>query len=281
MINSVFNYTGNKFNLLEQILPLFDYSKQNFIDLFTGGGSVYLNILDKYDNILINDIITDLIELHKQLANNPIDIVNKTKSLLTWDKNDKDKYLELRANYNKENTPEKLWALMLSCTNNMMRFNKKFEFNQTHGKRTWNSNTNKKVEDFVNHLYEYKHKIQYTSENFYRIKPTKPSMVYLDPPYGRIRCDDGSIRNKQISEAGYNSFWLLEHDKKLYEYVHYLNKIQCSFMLSGVLEHNGKVCWILDKLISDGFEYKILNFNYNIVSKKGDKNTKEIIIKNY
>lgn len=49
MINTPFNYTGNKFKLLDQILPHMDYSKKYFIDLFAGGGSVYTNVVDKYE----------------------------------------------------------------------------------------------------------------------------------------------------------------------------------------------------------------------------------------
>ena len=32
------NYTGSKFKLLEQLIPMFDYSKSYFVDIFTGGG---------------------------------------------------------------------------------------------------------------------------------------------------------------------------------------------------------------------------------------------------
>ena len=59
-INTPFCYTGSKFKLLEQIIPVFDYSKNTFVDLFTGGGSVYTNVLDKYEKIIVNDIIKDL-----------------------------------------------------------------------------------------------------------------------------------------------------------------------------------------------------------------------------
>ncbi len=38
MINTPFNYTGSKYKILNQILPLFDYQKEYFIDLFCGGG---------------------------------------------------------------------------------------------------------------------------------------------------------------------------------------------------------------------------------------------------
>ncbi len=63
---------------------------------------------------------------------------------------DKEKFIELRTSYNKDKTPEKLWALMLSCTSNLMRFNKKFLFNQTWGKRGWNNNTTKKPTNILN-----------------------------------------------------------------------------------------------------------------------------------
>lgn len=67
MINTPFNYTGSKFRLLEQILPHFDYTKEYFIDLFCGGGSVYTNVVDKYQKVLINDRIEELILIHKNL----------------------------------------------------------------------------------------------------------------------------------------------------------------------------------------------------------------------
>lgn len=52
-------------------------------------------------------------------------------------------------------------------------------------------------------------------------------------------------------------------------------------MVSGVLSHDGKTCWMLDKLIQDGYKYKVLEYDYNKVSRKGDKETTEIIIMNY
>ena len=67
-INTPMNYTGSKFKLLEQILPEFDYNKPYFIDLFTGGGSVYTNVLDKYEKVIANDIIEDLVGIQNALS---------------------------------------------------------------------------------------------------------------------------------------------------------------------------------------------------------------------
>jgi len=126
-VNTPFNYTGSKFKLLEQILPEMDYTKNYFVDLFCGGGSVYTNIVDKYDKVLVNDIISELIGIHTNLLESD-NIIEQTK-LLCPSKGDKESYLKLREDFNKDKTPERLWALMLCCTNNLMRFNTKGEFN--------------------------------------------------------------------------------------------------------------------------------------------------------
>jgi len=279
-IETPFNYTGSKFKLLEQLLPEFDYTKPYFVDVFTGGGSIYTNIVDKYDKIIVNDVIEDLVGIHKELILGD-DIIELTKSLCPG-KDNPDGYADLRNSYNDEKSPEKLWALMLSCTNNMMRFNLKFKFNQTYGERGWSDNTQKKVDKFVNHIRPYKDNIRFTSKSFDMIDISSDKiMFYCDPPYGRIKNEDGTIGKKQISEAGYNCYWKQEDDMKLYEYLKKIDQVGSSFMVSGVLYHNGNTCWMLDKLIQDGYRYKVLEYDYNKVSRKGDKETTEIIIMNY
>jgi site-specific DNA-adenine methylase len=80
MIETPFNYTGSKYKLLDQILPHFNYNKSNFVDVFCGGGSVYTNVLDKYEKIIINDIISDLIGIHCGLMVDD-NIIELTKGL--------------------------------------------------------------------------------------------------------------------------------------------------------------------------------------------------------
>jgi DNA adenine methylase Dam len=268
-INTPFNYTGSKINLLEQILPEMDYSKNIFIDMFAGGGSVYTNILDKYEKILVNDIIIELIEIHKQFLESD-DIIQKTKNICPK-KDDQEAFIKLRQSFNNDKTPEKLYALMLSCTNNMVRFNQKFEFNQTFGKRGFSEKTEKKILEYTSHIRKYKDKIYFSSKNFYDVVINKPSMVYLDPPYLE-------------TEAGYNSYFSNSDGNKLYKYCKELDKNGSSFMLSGVIgEHkNGKRSKLIDDLISDGYKYKILDYDYEKVARiKNNKKSNEIIIMNY
>lgn len=267
MIETPFNYTGSKFKLLEQLLPEFDYTKPYFIDLFTGGGSVYTNVLDRYKKVIANDIISDLIGIHQSLMDSN-DIIEKTKSLCPG-KGNPDGFMILRNNYNENPTPEGLWALMLSSTNNMMRFNQKFKYNQTYGDRGWNSNTDKKVEIFKNHIRQYKDKIRFTSKPFNEVEVNSNKvMVYADPPY-------------KNTEAGYNAYWKNKDEDNLYDYLKNIDRCGSSFMISGVIKHNNVESVLLNKLISDGYRYKELVFNYNKVSRIGKKETTEIIVMNY
>jgi hypothetical protein len=47
--------------------------------------------------------------------------------------------------------------------------------------------------------------------------------------------------NKQILEDGYNCFYSKQDDMNLYNYNHKINNIVSSFMISVLLEHNGKI----------------------------------------
>ena len=270
MVNTPFNYTGSKFKLLDQLIPNFDYTKKYFVDLFCGGGSVYTNVVNNYEKVLVNDIIKELIDIHKELVNEPQSIISKTKSVLV-NKDDADGFMELRKSFNSDKSGNKLWALMLSCTNNMMRFNKSFEFNQTFGKRSWNDSTEKKVNEFVEHISKFKDKLYFISKDFVEIKPTNPSMIYIDPPYTN-------------TEAGYNAYWSKTKESQLYDYIIEMNYMGHSFMLSGVLgEHkNNEKSEIIYKLLELGFKSKILDYDYDKVArKKNSKNSQEIIIYNY
>lgn len=192
-INPPLNYMGGKFKLLPQIDPLLDKTKHNFYDVFAGGGSVFMNVGLNYSTVYVNDLLSA--EIHKELHNNGEFFTLKMKSHLV-DKEDKEGYLRLRDSYNTEPTPEKLWALILSCNSNMMRFNKDRKFNQTFGKRTFNPSTEKKLTGYMNRVKEFSNiSVNFSSKPYDKLPGYYASnsfigsyfddpngMVYLDPP---------------------------------------------------------------------------------------------------
>ena len=268
-INPPFKYIGNKYKLLEQIIPEFDYSKNQFVEIFCGGGSVYTNVIGKYEKIIINDINPDIIGIHKSLLFNTDGFLDTVKSYVPG-KNDLDKYLELRNSYNEHKTPEKLFVLMFTCFSNIVSYDKHNKFNQSFRYRTWNKKIGERINEFVEHVHPFKGKITFLNDRFENVHVPQNSIVYLDPPYSQCR-------------IGYGHHWKNEDNIKLYEYLKKIHENKNSFVLSGLLSHDGKESELINKLIEvDGIHYKIINWDYsNISQSKRDKKTVEVIVKNF
>lgn len=271
IINPPFNYTGSKVKLLPQLLPLFDRSKPYLVDLFAGGGSVYTNALSLYERVWANDIIADLIGAHKGLLDDP-GFVERVKGLVVA-KDDQIGYHALRDSYNVAKTPEKLFALMLCCTNNMMRFNQSFGFNQTFGKRTFNESTAAKIEAFTAHVLPMRAKLSFTSVSFEKVAPKDLSkcFVYADPPY-------------MGTEAGYNAYWSGSLESRLYDYLKQVDAAKGSFALSGVRGgHKGEPeSPVITRLTADGYHVRDIQHDYAKVSRdKEAKRGQEVLITNY
>jgi len=268
LINPPFNYSGSKFKLLSQLFPHFDYSKNTLVDLFTGGGSIYTNSLENYDKIIANDILKDLIGLHEVILESD-DIINETKKLAT-NSNERKVFDALRNSYNNEKTVAKFYALILSTNNNAIRHNASGKFNASYGKRTFNENTEKKLNAYKSYIRKYKDKITFINKNYYDVEINKDSFYYIDPPYSN-------------SNIGYNLQWKQGEDDRLFEYCENIYKAGGTFMVSGLLIHNGYESRLVNLLKAKSYKYKMIPIisNYNGISKIGLKETKEVIIINY
>ena len=62
-VKSPMNYTGGKYKLLHQIEPLFPEDINLFVDLFTGGGNIAVNV--KANKIVANDCEENIIGIYK------------------------------------------------------------------------------------------------------------------------------------------------------------------------------------------------------------------------
>lgn len=268
------NYTGSKHNLILELLKYFP-SKEDvstFYDVFCGGLSVSINT--DYDTIVANDTISPLIDFYTMLkysADNGL-IEKELKSILSYaiDKTSQDQFNEVRKEFNKtKNNPYLFFALVNSCTNNMMRFNKKGEFNQTFGKRTINDNTLDKVLKYMNRMKGKN--ITFTNQSFDELlsinPPSKGDFVYLDPPYW-------------ISEAGYNAVWDRKSESKLYDIMDEMDSNGVKFIMSNVSEHKGIVTPYIDRMKK--WNMVEVNYDYEKVARKKEKGiTKEVMIMNF
>ena len=121
---SPLNYVGGKFTLLPQILPLFPSYIRYFVDLFTGGATVAINV--KAGKVIANDIQKPVIDIYttfqKMSKEDVFKHINNRIEEYGLSKTDKEAYLKFRDDYNKNPNPLDLFVLIVFCYNHQLRF---------------------------------------------------------------------------------------------------------------------------------------------------------------
>lgn len=135
-VKSPLNYIGGKYKLLPQILPYFPKSIDTFVDLFSGGANVGINV--DAEKIICNDINTKIIEMFNAFKVMELDEILKAidKNIETYNlsKTNENGFLRFRASYNKKPDPIALYTLACYSFNYQFRFNNKHEYNNPFGR---------------------------------------------------------------------------------------------------------------------------------------------------
>ena len=280
-IQSPLNYTGGKYKLLKQIIPLFpEKDIEVFVDLFGGGFNVGINVnypkivYNEYDP-MVYDVVKGICKSDTQTMLNDIDSLIKQYGLTKENKNG---FLAFRNNFN--NNPERHWielyVLIAYSFNNQIRFNKKGEFNMPFGtnRSSFNDRLRSKFKTFSEtakskKIYFYNNDFSELTSND---KVDDSYFFYVDPPY-------------LITTASYNENggWNIEKEKQLYNELDKLNEKGVKFAMSNVFEHKGKENTLLIEW-SKKYNIHYLDYDYKNCSYHG-KNTKhattEVLITNY
>lgn len=275
LIKSCLNYTGGKYKLLPQILPLFPEDINTFVDLFCGGCNVAVNVDAK--NIICNDIEPHVIDFYKNVSqltgevakDKILEIVDK----YSLSKTNQEGFLECRRDYNTNQTWDMFYAVVSHAFNYQIRYNKNGEYNMPFGKdrSSFNPSLQKKFVEFIDTLYEKN--IIFTNKDFASMKIDKlgsQDFVYADPPY-LITC------------ASYNEQdgWNEEKERQLLELLDRLDSKGIKFALSNVLYHKGKTNDILVEWC-EKYNVHHLNHTYSNCSYHGNKGSSdEVLICNY
>lgn len=302
LIQSPLNYTGGKYKLLPQLLPLFPQNIDIFVDLFCGGANVGVNV--KSNKTILNDTndnLTLLFSMFKNLGDDFLPLVDEIiekyqlsqsskygYDYYNCDSNtglapyNKDKFLKLRDDFNNSKDIgyyhyAMLYTLILYSFNNQIRFNSNGHFNLPVGKRDYNEKMKQKLQKFIDRLKGKDYKFSNLDFRDFDISTLNSnSFVYADPPY-LITC---ATYNEQ---GGWNE--ADEHD--LLDFLNDLHKNNIKFALSNVLRSKGKENSILiDWTQRNSDKYKVINLNYsynnsNYQTKNKNEITEEVLIINY
>lgn len=275
---SPLNYTGSKARIIKEIkanVPNFKFNK--LIDMFGGGFNVGINfdtqiVMYNDINYLVEGIIRSFSEYdtYKYLQ-----YIKKIIKKFQLEKGNKEAYIEARNYYNslpKEKRDSKLlFTIILYGFQQQIRFNSKHEFNNPVGVRWFNDKILEKMISFSRKIKENKYIFksqEYTSLYEYIDSET---FVYMDPPY---KLTTGSYND---GKRGFNG-WDDKLEKEMCVFADKLNSNGIPFMLSYVLEHNGKKNSELESWISNR-GYKVIELG-EILGISGSRR-KEVLIINY
>jgi DNA adenine methylase len=290
-------YVGDKYKLYSEISKFFPKAVNRFIEPFTGGGSVFLNI--NANEYLLNDIDSNVIDIHNFLieqSKNPKQFFDKVYEVIEkynlshsyikdvvpqelkdqWIKTyyakfNKQGFNQLKSDYNssKEKNALQLYLLLIYGFNRMLRFNSKGEYNLPVGNVDFNQNTLSALQDYFR-LTQQKnitlHNLDF--ENFFAtIEFEENDFVYLDPPY-------------LITFSEYNKLWNEETERRLLDYLEFLQDRNINFAVSNVTHYKGKVNeQFLDwSKQHNSFEIKS---NYISYHDNSNKEFKEVLITNF
>lgn len=297
LIASPLNYTGGKFKLLSQILPLFPENIKNFIDLFAGGCNVGINA--KAEQVFFyekNEELVGLIKTFKEtdkvvFFDKVFKLIKKYKLTQSWVEGypennssdglaaiNKESFLQLREDFNKYKKKDlkhyvMLYTLIVYAFNNQIRYNSKGEYNLPVGKRDFNKKMQNKLSSFMEKISEDKYKIASNDFREFDLDAiSENDFLYCDPPY-------------LITTAGYNeqNGWTEQDEYDLLSLLDKVNEKGGKFALSNVLTSKGKENKIL---IQWSKKYSIHHLNYtysnsNYQTKDKSNSSDEVLITNY
>lgn len=278
-LKSPLNYVGGKYKLLPQLMEYFPNKVNTFVDLFSGGFNVGINV--NSNRTICNDINDFIIGLYKELYDKPmekiLDKINYNINEYGLSKENESAYKKFRIHYNETKDPIDLYTLTCYSFNYQFRFNNNKEYNNPFGRNRsqFSENMKKNLILFVDKLK--KMKIDFCAKEFDKISIEElgnDDFIYCDPPY---LITTGSYND---GNRGFKD-WKEEEELKLYNFLDKANDKNIRFALSNVMEHKGKE----NKLLKEwSKKYKTIylendysNSSYN--TKKGK--SKEVLIINY
>ncbi len=289
---------GDKYRILNQILPFFPTEINTYIEPFVGGGSVFLNV--NAEKFVLNDIDTNMIKLHNYLcacSSSPKlffeQITNKIMDLglshsfiediiphnlrveypkTYYAKFNKESYNRLRDEYNKNKSNMlDLYLLLIYGFNRILRFNSKGDFNLPVGNVDFNKNVVNALETyFSNVCTKTIHFLNYDYKEFINLLTYEQNdFIYLDPPY-------------LITFSEYNKLWNKDKEHELLDLLDELNNHKVKWAISNlVADYNkGTHNEIFDNWMQ---KYNIHEINSYYISFNNNKvrPTREVLITNY
>lgn len=273
---SPLNYSGSKDGVLPSIYKKLPKHVETFVDAMGGAFNVGANVRAT-EKVVYNEYNPYVYGIVKMLVETkPEELIAQVEELVErfgLHKKDREAYLKLREAYNKNKQPLYLFTLQIYAFQNMIRFNSRQEMNTPVGNNEWNEGTKERIRTFrsktpgpVLQCGRYEDLLEVIEDE---APSPKDTVFYFDPPYF-------------ITNAEYNDGkrglegWDAAKEDALLEFLTQLHERGYLFMLSNVLEHNGKEHVRLKEWIEEN------HFFVSEIGRTGIKYPRtEVVVTNY
>ena len=208
MIKPFLKWAGSKTKIVP-IIKTYSEIRDVFVEPFAGSGVVFLNMTG-FHEYFVYDINPDLINLYQILKSEGVNFINLCESYFTPENNTKERYYELRIEFNnikeKGNTRRAALFVYLNrhCFNGLCRYNSSGEFNVPMGKYS-------KPYFPRNEMFQFHEKSQQVNfinadfrVAFEMANSLESCLIYCDPPY----VNDVLNKNEGFTSYAKDSFTL-------------------------------------------------------------------------
>lgn len=278
-LKSPLNYVGGKYRLLPQIIAHFPEKINTFVDLFSGGCNVGINVWA--NQIIFNDVNDRINDIFRYLkVHDAVESLQTIKQIINCyhlSKTNGAGFRRLRKAYNQHPQPMLLYTLVAYSYNNQFHFNQQLQYNNPFGRNRshFSKNMAERLASFTERLHQLNTTfmdLPFEQVNLSHL--TSDDLVYCDPPY---LITTGSYNDGQRGFGG----WTANDDLRLLMLLDRLEQQGVRFALSNVLKHKGMTN---NNLINWSQKYQVHHLNYgyqnasyNTVRQRSD----EVLITNY
>ena len=270
---SPLNYIGSKAKMISEIEKYFPANINVFVDAFGGGFNVGIN--SNANQIIYNDLnhfVKDLVQSFK--VNDTYQYILYIKKIIkkfNLEKGNSENYIKARKYYNSlpitKRDPKLLYTIILYGFNQQIRFNSNYDFNNPVGMRWFNDKVLEKMISFSRVIKEKEIIFESMDYNHLINKINADTFIYMDPPY---RLTTGSYNDGKRGFKG----WNIIDEKNMFQFTNHLNQKSIQFIISYVIEHNGKSNEEIKNLIKEN-NYRLIH-----ISKINGIQRKEVLIAN-
>lgn len=281
---SPFNYVGNKFKQVPQLIKIFPKNINNFVDLFTGGADIATNI--EANHIFANDINEPVIEIMQAFKDHTseeiFNFIDNRIEQFQLNKTNEQGFLQYRELYNtteEYHTPLDLFTITRFSFNHYIRFNNKMKLNPAFGRNRcdFNPSMRNNTISFCEKIREVKLSTKDFRE-FDISNLNNEDFLYTDPPYLIAKADYNLGKSAKV-------IWKQEDDNDLQALLDKANMQGVRWGMSNFIKHKGEINQQLeDWAVKNGYNVYNIQSDYSKMTVKAARSsepTLEVLITNY